>query len=131
MAEKIQEAFSENQFVDIDDPDFELYSGGFFSDADRTTMNEVAVAEPYALSGFTGRFQDERLDEMLFRYRARNWPDSLTESESVRWRLHCDSRWQMDGRAGNLKAEMSELIASETGDRLRVLQDLKSYIDQL
>ena len=131
LVEKIQEAFSENQFVDIDDADFELYSGGFFSDADRTTMNEAAVAEPHALAGFAGRFQDERLDEMLFRYRARSWPDSLTESESVRWRLHCDSRWQMDGRAGNLKAEMSELIASETGDRLAVLQDLQSYIDQL
>ena len=94
-------------------------------------MNEAAVAEPHALAGFTGRFQDERLDEMLFRYRARNWPESLTESESVRWRLHCDSRWQMDGRAGNLKAEMSELIASERGDRLAVLQDLQRYIDQL
>jgi exodeoxyribonuclease-1 len=26
---------------------------------------------------------------MLFRYRARNWPHTLSEAEQKRWRLHC------------------------------------------
>ena len=30
-------------------------------------------------------FDDARLPEMLFRYRARNWPESLSKDEKVRW----------------------------------------------
>jgi len=30
-------------------------------------------------------FRDKRLPELLFRYRARNWPDSLSSSERGRW----------------------------------------------
>ena len=30
-----------------------------------------------------------RLAELVFRWRARNWPDSLSESEQLRWQQHC------------------------------------------
>ena len=30
-------------------------------------------------------FEDPKLDELLFRYRARNWPDSLDVGERTRW----------------------------------------------
>lgn len=131
LVEKIQEAYSENRFGSNDDPDFQLYEGGFFTDADRTTMNELIASEPDDLSGFDGRFQDSRLDEMLFRYRARNWPEMLNQTEIDRWQQHCLERGQIDNRRDKVEAELSELLASEAGERLAVLQDLREYLDGL
>ena len=47
-------------------------------------------AEQLAKAHFT--FKDSRLSEMLFRYRARNFPDSLGKEEQVRWREFCVQR---------------------------------------
>lgn len=131
VVDKIREAFTYKDLEEIEDPDFRLYSGGFFADGDRRTIDEVAVAEPPTLSEFSGRFLDERLNEMLFRYRARNWQDLLTKSEVRRWEKYCEARWQMDGRAVSIETEMSELMRTEKGDRLAVLQDFQNYLHQL
>lgn len=85
LVEKIQEAFTANQFEPHDDPDFQLYQGGFFSDTDRAVMDELRSSPPGALAGFADRFQDDRLPEMLFRFRARNHPGTLNSEEMNRW----------------------------------------------
>ena len=41
-------------------------------------------------------FRDARLPELLFRYRARNWPDSLLPSERERWNAYRRHRLQAD-----------------------------------
>ena len=35
-----------------------------------------------------------RSQELLFRYRARNYPDSLNAAERAQWREHCLMEWQ-------------------------------------
>jgi exodeoxyribonuclease-1 len=37
-------------------------------------------------------FSDNRLSEMLFRYRARNYPSSLNAKEQLRWDEFCKNR---------------------------------------
>jgi exodeoxyribonuclease-1 len=37
-------------------------------------------------------FDDARLSEMLFRYRARNWPESLTTEEQQEWQQYRQQR---------------------------------------
>ena len=44
-------------------------------------------------------FDDPRYDEMLFRFRARNWPETLTEEEAERWQTFCRERL-LEGRDG-------------------------------
>ena len=49
-------------------------------------MNEVARTPPSQLASFdASRFEDARLPTLLFRLRARNWPETLTESEVRDW----------------------------------------------
>jgi exodeoxyribonuclease-1 len=67
------------------DPDLMLYSGGFFSSGDRHLMNKILAIPAQQLSGHLWSFQDERLPLMLFRYRARNFPDTLTPDEARHW----------------------------------------------
>ena len=55
-----------------------LYSGDFFTDHDRRLMERVHAAHRKNWAG-NWPFKDPRLPEMLFRYRARNYPESLSE----------------------------------------------------
>lgn len=102
-----------------DDPDLMLYSGGFFSDDDRARMEAVRHAAPNQLGQFAGSFQDERLDEMLWRYRARNFPETLAPRERQRWQQWCHRRLThpADGERG--LAEFHQRISAlraELGD---------------
>ncbi|MGD2130212.1 MAG: exodeoxyribonuclease I [Lysobacterales bacterium] len=70
---------------DRSDPDRMLYSGSFFSPADRHLMNKILKIPPAELGGHVWSFQDARLPLMLFRYRARNYPDTLSAKEAETW----------------------------------------------
>lgn len=74
------------------DPDFTLYGGGFLSSADRGWLDRIVTTPPEDLAALKPTFQDRRLGALLFRYRARNWPELLTPAEWTRWTDHCRSR---------------------------------------
>jgi len=82
---KIQAIYRGRQFDEISDPDLMLYSGGFFSDSDKRVMARVRAKSPEELATETFVFEDRRLPEMLFRYRARNYPESLGAEERAHW----------------------------------------------
>lgn len=73
------------------DVDEDLY-GGFIGPADRRTLERLRGLDGATLAGKSPAFEDGRLDELLFRYRARNWPDTLAEAERARWTEHCSAR---------------------------------------
>lgn len=73
-----------SQPVDVDE---DLY-GGFVSNMDRRLLDQLRALTPEALATQAIRFQDPRLGELLFRYRARNFPETLTEAEAERWLQH-------------------------------------------
>ena len=87
VREKVIEVFStpRDGFDDSSDPDRMLYSGGFFSSADRHLMKKILVVPAGKLGGHLWSFQDRRLPLMLFRYRARNYPDTLSMEEARAW----------------------------------------------
>jgi exodeoxyribonuclease-1 len=85
FVQKIQEIYRAPAFEPITDPDFMLYSGGFFSNDDRARMDDIRNTSPEELAGLDLPFKDKRLAEMLFRYRARNYPDTLNDEEKSRW----------------------------------------------
>ncbi len=87
LMQKIQEVHLANEFPVITDPDQNLYGGGFFSDLDRRKMDDLTEMNPKDLSKTRIQFDDPRIPEMLFRYRARNWPNSLSKEERERWEI--------------------------------------------
>ena len=74
------------------DVDASLYTGGFLSAADRARLDAVRAADPAAIGALDIGFADPRLPEMLFRYRARNHPDTLDAAERERWAAHVRQR---------------------------------------
>ncbi|NQZ33329.1 MAG: exodeoxyribonuclease I [Oceanospirillaceae bacterium] len=92
LSTKLAAIFSNEQFESDGDPDHMLYSGGFFGDTDKKAMEQIRDCPPDELGSLDLAFQDPRLEEMLFRYRARNYPDSLDGEELERWELYRHER---------------------------------------
>lgn len=88
IREKVVALFAEAPpFAASNDVDAQLYDG-FFSDADRAAMKIIQQTAPQNLPALDLSFQDRRLDELLFRFRARNYPNTLDDSEQQRWLNH-------------------------------------------
>ncbi|MBY0453882.1 MAG: exodeoxyribonuclease I [Burkholderiaceae bacterium] len=101
------------------DPDAEqdLYAG-FVGNRDRYRLNELRTLSGEALARAKGSFDDPRLTELLWRYRARNFADTLSPEEAQRWEAYRAARL-FDGVGGartvdQLSTEIDQL--SETAD---------------
>ncbi len=86
------ESFADETEARETDPDFMIYSGGFFSESDRSLMQTVRATTPRDLGRLDLPFRDRRLATMLFRYRARNFSETLSVEELAFWREHCRQR---------------------------------------
>ncbi|MBT3867549.1 MAG: exodeoxyribonuclease I [Gammaproteobacteria bacterium] len=130
LVEKIQEVYGGHHYADSEDPDFQLYQGGFFSDADRNTMSELLAVPPEQLGSFEGRFQDDRLDEMLFRFRGRNHPELFNEAELIQWRAFCAEKWSGGQAIDELELRVNKLEQGLEDAEKTVLAELRAYLDE-
>ena len=89
LPEKITAVFDSGFEQAETDPDLLLYRGGFFSPHDKREMERLRSLEPDQLADAHFDFHDERLVEMLLRYKARNFPEILTQPELERWHDYC------------------------------------------
>ncbi len=115
------------------DVDEDLY-GGFIGNEDRRTLQRLRDLQPGQLATRRPAFHDGRLDELLFRYRARNFPDTLDDDERARWARHRAARLH-GGEGGALTlaaylARIDELAeaAAEAGDE-RAQALLEALVD--
>ncbi|MEX2400686.1 MAG: exodeoxyribonuclease I, partial [Rhodothermales bacterium] len=91
------------------DVDAALYTG-FIPDADREMLSQMLDADLSLAGAPEVRFEDGRLADLVFRYRARNFPHTLNEEETARWRAHCRSRHLEPGEDG--RSSMDAYTAS-------------------
>jgi exodeoxyribonuclease-1 len=85
------------------DVDEDLY-GGFIGPDDRRLLQRLRGLAPDELARRHVDFRDPRLPELLFRYRARNWPATLTAPERAQWQEHCAHRL-LDGAGSSQTLE--------------------------
>ncbi|MET0328297.1 MAG: exodeoxyribonuclease I [Luteimonas sp.] len=84
LAEKIRRVFAVERASGPSDADGALYDG-FAGDGDKRRMAQVRATPPTLLGARDFGFEDPRLDTLLLRYRARNWPDTLSPDERAQW----------------------------------------------
>jgi len=135
---KVQAIYRGRSFDASDDPDLMLYSGGFFSEQDKRVMAQLRAQTPQELAAGSVVFEDSRLPEMLFRYRARNYPDSLSPEEHAGWEeFRYQKLTEPESGAGycmeEFHAEIETLLTSgELSAVQRVLlEQLLDYADTL
>ena len=80
------------------DVDEDLY-GGFVGNADRRILMQLRTLDADKLATASPAFEDTRLEELLFRYRARNFRETLDDTDGERWERHRAARL-FDGAGG-------------------------------
>ena len=131
IGNKIQTVFQEGKLERETDPDYMIYSGGFFSDNDRSLMQTVRATSPNDLARIDLPFRDKRLHEMLFRYRARNYRGSLNQSELERWNRFRLQRLTNEYARQRYESDMQLAMQREGENSSQVLSDLQNYVDSL
>jgi len=85
LAEKVRRVFArDDKPAPAADPELALYDT-FMPDTDRPLLRAVRETPPEELATRNFGFKDSRCAELLFRYRARNWPHTLGSEEQQRW----------------------------------------------
>ncbi|HET7656571.1 MAG TPA: exodeoxyribonuclease I [Luteimonas sp.] len=137
LAEKIRRVYAVQPERAPADADASLYDG-FLSDADRRRCAQVRATPPQALAGRAFGFEDPRLDELLFRYRARNWPETLAPGERERWESWRRARLApgsglADPDLAGFEAEQAALRAAHAADpgKLALLDALDAWRDRI
>jgi len=116
------------------DVDEDLY-GGFVSNGDRRKLESLRFESPERLAGMRPSFEDERLADLLFRYRARNFPHTLSDAQMQQWEEHRAARlYDGAGNARTVDQLFGEIDAlSETADERaqEILGALYDYVEMI
>jgi exodeoxyribonuclease I len=113
--------------------------GGFVGPADRRRLQQLKATDPNDPTWARVGFDDERLTALVFLYRARNFPETLSPQDSDRWHRHCAARL-IDGQGGGLTAEqllqrideLAEAAAEREDERAEgILSALVDYVDAI
>ncbi|MCP8463162.1 exodeoxyribonuclease I [Pseudomonas sp. ZM23] len=129
--DKLAPIYTEESFSASEDPEQQLYDG-FIGDRDRRLCEQVRQADPERLAKEQWPFDDPRLPELLFRYRARNFPETLSTTEQQQWRDFCRQRlnaaeWGAPNTLENFDSAMGEHIANASADDRAVLEAWAKY----
>ena len=139
LAEKVRRVFARKHGGGDVDVDAALYEG-FVGDGDKRLCAQVRGTPPALLARAQFAFRDPRMPELLFRYRARNWPGQLLPSERERWdayRRHRLGDASSPGLCGHdfasFKAELEQLRSAGARDapRAALLAALESWAGEI
>ncbi|SDY17552.1 Exodeoxyribonuclease I subunit C [Lysobacter sp. yr284] len=97
LVEKVRRVYARDAARAPADADASLYDA-FIGDGDKRLFRSVRATAPEELARAAFDFRDARLPELLFRYRARNWPQTLDAAERQRWDDY--RRQRLDGESG-------------------------------
>jgi exodeoxyribonuclease I len=101
--QRVATAYTSRKFESANDVDLALYDG-FFSNNDYPLMDRIRNATPQELAESNFDFHDSRLPKLLFRYRARNWPETLTAAETLHWEQLRHQRLTEEDGGGSITA---------------------------
>ncbi len=118
------------------DPDFQIYDG-FLGNKDRDELRVIRAFDENQLADYHPEFQDERLEKLLPRYKARNFPKSLTAHERELWEEYRTKRIT-EGVPGQLSIaglaeRLGELVALKQNDDSAqfLLQELQLWAQSI
>lgn len=129
FAENIRALFEKKKEYPVSpDPEAQLYDG-FVNDRDRIRVESVRNATERELVDFHPSFDDERLAPLLLHYKARNYPRSLSEDETIQW-----ESWRSERLRARLPVFLKSLQAafSRSNDTQRfIIEELQLWAESI
>lgn len=138
LRQKVIDVFSEQRdFGETTNPDYQLYNG-FTSRNDKQLFDEIHETKPEHLGNLQLDFEDKKFETLFFRYRARNWPETLEAHELDTWRTYCKDKI-MNGEdqpsidAQDFMLTLENLVHEHDGNdkKLTILKSLYHYAQNL
>ena len=133
LAEKVRQVFAASRTHAPGDADGSLYDA-FIDEGDKRKFSTVRSLPPPLLGTHDFSFRDARMPELLFRYRARNWPDTLTVEDRQRWDDYRRNRLMRDSGLSEYTfdtyfAEIAALrgVHHDHGAKLALLDALEDW----
>lgn len=115
-------------YADEQDVDAKLYDG-FIGDADKNAMAVIRNAETEDINSISMEFKDDRLNKLLPLYKARNFPQSLSNEDRTQWdkfRYHK----LVDGGQNSLLTKYFKRLA-ELSERKNLTSKQKYLLEEL
>lgn len=139
IREKVAAVFAmESDFAPETNPDYGLYGGKFPTPGDKAKFDILHNTPVENLAGLELDFEDSRYNTLFFRYKARNYPNLLTESEMQRWQTQRTQRLQYGEDNPNLTAQgfidtLEQLVEQHQDDekKISILKALYNYAQNL
>lgn len=141
LTKRLTKLFNQNEserkqgFAKEDDADFKIYDG-FVEPHDKSKMRALHSVKPTELNQFLGDFKDSRLNELLPRFIARNFPKNLDATQRQDWEQYRTKRIT-EGLKGQLSVvefskRLAQLSAVKTDEQAKfLLEELQLYAQNI
>ncbi len=121
----VEREYSANNNVDA------MLYDGFFSTADRSTIDIIRETAPEELAKLELNVDDKRIRPLLFRYRARNYPMTLDFKEQQQWKHHCQDYFESNLPAYMENLESIAMTHQADEAKMAILKAVYEYVDSL
>jgi exodeoxyribonuclease I len=133
LQSKMRELFNANYDNSIinTDVDAQIYAG-FLNGQDLSCCEKIRSTPFHLLDTLSLTFNDPRLAKLFFRYKARNYPQTLTEQELRIWQDHCRDKLNATHIQDYLQnLEQLAEINEQQPEKLALLKQLYQYCHYL
>ncbi len=130
LIDKIAAAFAAREaYPKASDVEGRLYDS-FMQDKDKGRVAAVRNADEKALADFHPDFTDERLPELLLRYKARNFPNALSKDEQEQWEGYKTEKFKLN--IGKFSQNLMSLSQERTDEQAQfLLQELQLWAENI
>ncbi len=127
LADIVSEVFSTTrEFDNKANVDAMIYDG-FFSYDDKREFNKIHKVSAEKLASLNLSVSDKRFNELFFRYRARNFPETLTDEEQKQWNNHCQSVFEAISVEYFAKLDLFSEQYKDDEKNLKIISSLRNY----
>jgi exodeoxyribonuclease-1 len=129
----INEERVKKQLNEQKDVDACLYDG-FFGDADKQKMKIIHDADAQKLADLKIKFDDDRLNKMLFLYKSRNFNNQLSSEELQKWEEYKQNKFlnKRENRLVKYFESLNEIAGNKTTKQDKfIIEELKLYAENI
>lgn len=128
--DKVTAAFAAREaYPKATDVEGQLYES-FMQDKDKGRIAAVRNADKKDLADFHPDFTDERLPELLLRYKARNFPTALSKDEQTAWEEYKTDKFKQN--IGKFSQNLISLSQERTDEQAQfLLQELQLWAENI
>jgi exodeoxyribonuclease-1 len=130
FAERLRTAYeSRAPFDEPKSAEAALYNGFITDPRDKLRCEQVRDSDQQALTDMRPLFSDVRLEQLLPRYKARNFPRSLTKDEQEAW-----ENWRIERlrhQSPKFIESLQKLSLTATDDQKFILEELQLWAENI